>query len=66
MPTFHYLIIFVFSSYNDIIRFIFMYDAGLAKEILEQIHHSIEVILKRFSRIKAVNDFTDTQEVMDN
>ncbi|MDD4295295.1 MAG: hypothetical protein PHP69_07305 [Candidatus Omnitrophica bacterium] len=43
-----------------------MYDAGLAKEILEQIHHSIEVILKRFSRIKAVNDFTDTQEVMDN
>ncbi|MCK5494214.1 MAG: DUF86 domain-containing protein [Candidatus Omnitrophica bacterium] len=36
-----------------------MYDKELAKEILQQIYHAIEVILERFKSIKIVNDFTD-------
>ncbi|MFH1665456.1 MAG: antitoxin, partial [Candidatus Omnitrophota bacterium] len=39
-----------------------MYDKELAREILQQIQHAIEVILKRFKSIKTVNDFTDTPE----
>lgn len=42
-----------------------MYDKELAKEILQQIHHAIEVILKRFDLIETVNDFTDTPEGME-
>jgi uncharacterized protein with HEPN domain len=42
-----------------------MYDKELAREILQQIHHAIEVILKRFESIETVNDFTDTPEGME-
>lgn len=42
-----------------------MYDKELAREILQQIQHAIEVILKRFKPIKTVNDFTDTPEGME-
>lgn len=41
-----------------------MYDKELAKEILQQIHRAIEIILKRLDSIEAVNDFTDTPEGM--
>lgn len=37
-----------------------MYDKELAGEILQQIHHAVEVVLKRFDSIKTVNNFTDT------
>ncbi|MDP8258673.1 MAG: DUF86 domain-containing protein [Candidatus Aadella gelida] len=39
-----------------------MYDKELSKEILQQIHHAIEIILRRFNSIETVNDFTDTPE----
>lgn len=42
-----------------------MYDKELAKEILQQINHSIEVILKRFESIKSVKNFTDTSGGME-
>jgi len=37
-----------------------MYDKELAKEILQQISHAIEIILERYKPIENVNDFTDT------
>lgn len=37
-----------------------MYDKELSIEILQQINHSIEVILERFKSIKTVNDFIDS------
>lgn len=37
-----------------------MYDKALAKEILQQVHHAAELILKRFETIKTVNDFTNS------
>ena len=37
-----------------------MFDKELAKEILSQIYHATELILKRFETIKTVNDFTDS------
>ena len=42
-----------------------MYDRELAKEILQQIHHAIEIILKRFESVKTINDFTNTPEGME-
>ena len=42
-----------------------MYDRELAKEILQQIYHAIELILKRFSPIETANDFTNTPEGME-
>ncbi len=42
-----------------------MYDKDLAKEILQQIYHAIELILKRFDSIESVNDFTNTPEGME-
>ena len=42
-----------------------MYDKELAKEILQQIHHAVELILKRFDSIETVNDFTNTPEGME-
>lgn len=42
-----------------------MYDKELAKEILHQIHHATELILKRFSSIETINDFTNTPEGME-
>lgn len=42
-----------------------MYDKELAKEILQQIHHAVELILKRFDSIETVNDFTNTLEGME-
>ncbi|MFH1612876.1 MAG: HepT-like ribonuclease domain-containing protein [bacterium] len=42
-----------------------MYDKELSKEILQQIYHSIEIILKRSDLIETVNDFTDTPEGME-
>ena len=35
------------------------------KEILQQIYHAIELILKRFGSIKTINDFTNTPEGME-
>ena len=35
-----------------------MYDKELAKEILNQIYHAAEIILKRFEPVKNVDDFT--------
>lgn len=42
-----------------------MYDKELAKEILQQIYHAAELILKRFNPIETVNDFTNTPEGME-
>lgn len=42
-----------------------MYDRELAKEILQQIYHATELILKRFNPIETVNDFTNTPEGME-
>ena len=36
-----------------------MYDKELAKEILGQIYHATQLILKRFEPIKEVTDFTN-------
>lgn len=37
-----------------------MYDKELAREILKQIHHAIELILQRFESIHNVSDFTNS------
>ena len=42
-----------------------MYDKDLAKEILQQIYHAIELILKRFDSIETVGDFINTPEGME-
>ena len=42
-----------------------MYDQELAKEILIQIHESIEKILRRFRSINKSDDFIDTEEGQD-
>jgi len=42
-----------------------MYDKDLAKEILQQIYHAIELILKRFDSIETVSDFINTPEGME-
>ena len=42
-----------------------MYDKELAKEILQQIYHTTELILKRFGPIGIINDFTNTPEGME-
>lgn len=42
-----------------------MYDKELAKEILQQISHAAELILKRFSLIQTADDFTNTPEGME-
>jgi len=42
-----------------------MYDKGLAKEILQQVYHAVELILKRFGSIETINDFTNTPEGME-
>jgi len=42
-----------------------MYDKELAKEILQQIGHAAELILKRFSSIQTANDFTNAPEGME-
>ena len=42
-----------------------MYDQELAKEILIQIHASIEKILRRFRSINKSDDFIDTEEGQD-
>ena len=39
-----------------------MYDKDLAREILNQIHHAVEIILERFEAIKGLSDFTDSPE----
>ena len=41
---------------------LFTYDKELAKEILQQIYHATELILKRFNSMKTINDFTNTPE----
>lgn len=42
-----------------------MFDKKLADEILHQILNSAETVLKRFSKIKSVGDFTDSPEGME-
>ena len=42
-----------------------MYDKELAKEILNQIYHTAEVILERFKAIKTVDDFTNSPAGME-
>jgi len=42
-----------------------MYDEELAKEILHQIYHATQLIVKRFKSIKTVNDFTNTPAGME-
>ena len=42
-----------------------MYDVELLVDIFKQIDTSIDKILTRFSVIKCVNDFTDTQQGME-
>ena len=42
-----------------------MHDKELAKEILQQIYHATELILKRFGSIETINDFTNTPEGME-
>ena len=42
-----------------------MYDKELAKEILQQIYHATELILKRFESIETVSDFVNTPEGME-
>lgn len=42
-----------------------MYDKEFAKEILQQIYHATELILKRFGSIGTINDFTNTPEGME-
>lgn len=42
-----------------------MFDQKLADEILHQILNSAETVLKRFSKIKSVGDFTDSPEGME-
>jgi hypothetical protein len=39
-----------------------MFDRKLVLEILEQICNAIRATQKRFEPIRAVNDFTDTEE----
>ena len=46
-------------------RRLFMYDKALAKEILQQIHHSIEIISQRFEPIKNIADFTNSPSGME-
>ena len=36
-----------------------MYDRELVSEVLNQIKHSADLVLKRFEPIKAASDFTD-------
>ena len=42
-----------------------MYDKELAREILKQIHHAIELILQRFESIHNVSDFTNSPAGME-
>lgn len=42
-----------------------MFDKQLAKEILNQILHSIEIVLQRFKHIKKEEDFTNSPEGME-
>ena len=42
-----------------------MYDKELAEEILQQIYHATELILKRFESIETVSDFVNTPEGME-
>ncbi|MFH1798330.1 MAG: HepT-like ribonuclease domain-containing protein [Candidatus Omnitrophota bacterium] len=42
-----------------------MYDKELAREILRQIYHATELILKRFGSIETINDFTDSPKGME-
>ncbi|MFZ5515871.1 MAG: hypothetical protein ACOY90_04500 [Candidatus Zhuqueibacterota bacterium] len=42
-----------------------MYDKELAREILQQIYHAIEIVLQRFEPIKKVSDFTDSPSGME-
>ena len=37
-----------------------MYDIELAREILKQIYHATELILKRFESVQNVSDFTNS------
>lgn len=42
-----------------------MYDKALAQEILNQICHSVETIIKRFEPIRSVDDFTNSPAGME-
>ena len=42
-----------------------MYDKELAREILKQIYHAIELILQRFESIHNVSDFTNSPAGME-
>jgi len=42
-----------------------MHDKELAREILQQLHHAVELILKRFDPIKSINEFADTPDGME-
>lgn len=42
-----------------------MYDKKLAIEILNQIYHASEIIIKRFEPVKSVDDFTDSSAGME-
>lgn len=37
-----------------------MFDQELAREVLEQIHHSIRIIQQRFEPVATASDFTDS------
>lgn len=43
----------------------FMYDQELALEILKQVHHSTQTILKRFKPIEFPDDFTNSESGME-
>ena len=42
-----------------------MYDRELVSEVLNQIKHSADLVLKRFEPIKAASDFTDSEVGME-
>lgn len=42
-----------------------MYDKDIACHILQQVQHSVKIILTRFQPVKVVADFTDSPEGME-